>query len=84
MIPGFTRENRDRPRQMPVGADAHAMTIRRWCDETGRKAIVSSPFTRRSILGRYRIFAMKRLQQQTDASEWKKSVSGFTKNGSCQ
>lgn len=84
MIAGFTRENRDRSRQTPVSADGPAMTIRRWSDETGRKAIISSPFTRRSILGRYRIFAIKRLQQKADASEWDKTVPGFIKNGSCQ
>jgi hypothetical protein len=84
MIAGFTRENRDRSSQEPICADGSAMTIRRWSDETGRKAIVSSPFTRRSALGRYRIFAIKRLQQKADASEWDRSVPAFIKNGSCQ
>lgn len=83
MIAGFTRENGDRSRSMPISADGPPMTIRRWSDEIGRKAIVSSPFTRRSVLGRYRIFAIKRLQQKADASKWDKSVPSF-KNGSCQ
>jgi len=84
MIAGFTQESRGRSRQQPVSADVPTMTMRRWSDETGRKAIVSSPFTRRSILGRYRIFAIKRLQQKTNTSEWDKSVPCFIKNGSCQ
>jgi hypothetical protein len=84
MISGFTQEVRGRFRRQPVSEDGPAMTIHRWGDETGRKAIVSSPFTRRSILGRYRIFAIRRLQQKADASEWDKSVPGFIRNGSCQ
>ncbi len=85
MIAGFIQENnRGRSRQTPPATDDRGTAIRNWSAETGRKAIASSPFTRRSILGRYRIFAIKRLRQKSNASEWDKSIPGFIRNGSCQ
>ncbi len=84
MIVGFKEENKGRFHQTVHRADSNGTAIRRWSAEIGDKAIVSSPFTRRSILGRYHIFAIKRLQQKANASKWGKSVQDFTKNGSCQ
>lgn len=84
MIEGFKEQNKGRFCQTVHSADSDGTAIRRWSTEIGDKAIASSPFTRRSILGRYHIFAIKRLQQKTNTSEWDKSVQGFTKNGSCQ
>jgi len=84
MIVRLKEENKGRFCQTVHDADSDGTAIRRWSAEIGDKAIASSPFTRRSILGRYHIFAIKRLQQKANASEWDKSAQGFTKKGSCQ
>jgi polysaccharide export outer membrane protein len=81
MIVGFTKENVGRLDQQ-VRASSHSGTaIHRWGVEIGQKAIASSPLTRHSILGHYRIFETKRLQQKINGAKWDEPVQTFTKKG---
>lgn len=82
MIVGFTKENVGRSGHQS-GTNSHRGTaIRRWGVEIGQKAIASSPLTRHSILGHYRFFETKRLQQNINEAKWDESVQTFTKKGS--
>lgn len=82
MIVGFTKENKDCSDQKAGVAGHRGTAIRCWGAETAIKAIVSTPLADHSILGHYRIFKTKRLQQQADGAKWDKSAQDFTKKGS--
>lgn len=82
MIVGFTKQNRGCTGQ-PVTASGHDGTaIYRWGVMTAEKAIASTPFAQGSLWGHYRIFKIKRLQQEADEGEWEKPLNG-SKRGSC-
>jgi polysaccharide export outer membrane protein len=81
MIVGFTKDD-ESCFGHKVGDTHHGGTpIGRWGVEMGGKAIASSPLTRHSILGHYRFFETKRLQQKMNEAEWDEPVQGFTKKG---
>jgi polysaccharide export outer membrane protein len=82
MIVGFTKENVGRSDQQNGASGYRGTAIHRWAMEIGQKAIASSPLTRHSILGHYRIFETKRLQQKINEAKWDESIQTFTRKGS--
>ena len=82
MIVGSTNENEGCSGQKAGAASHHDTAIHRWGVEVGGKAIDSSPFARYSILGHYRSFETKRLQQKMNGAEWDEPVQNFTRKGS--